>query len=57
MPNLFIPTDFNIKSGLSAAEAAKAVAAKPQTYPHVLENRNHSFRAWFKQDDTYIFRK
>ena len=53
LPNLFIPTDFNIKSGLSAAEAAKAVAAKPQTYPHVLENRNHSFRAWFKQDDTY----
>ena len=52
-PNVFIPSDFTIKSGLSAAVAAKAVASKPQTYPHVLENQKNRYRAWFKQDDTY----
>ena len=52
-PNVFIPSDFTIKSGLSAAVAAKAVASKPQTYPRVLENQKDRYRAWFKQDDTY----
>jgi insulysin len=52
-PNEFIPSDFTIKSGLSPAEAAKAVSAKPTTHPHAIENVQSRYRIWFKQDDTY----
>jgi insulysin len=53
VPNEFIPSNFNVKSGLSSAEAAKAVSAKPQTHPHVIQNVQLRYRIWYKQDDTY----